>query len=493
MTEDKGMDEKFSVLSRVQLSVDEKAEIWAELEASLDDGKPAPVKRRAYRNWMMGLGSAAAVIAMAWGAWAMYGSTLHTVNFGTPVVHRAPKLFQMAVFDTDPATYTGGNKLYTISAKEPDLSSTSSHLLATNATWAKFSPDGKWVAVAIYHPASTIGQTSLWLISSDGTQKVKVLDANFRFGDWIPGTERFVYGTTQGQKLYLVQPNEKSQPYGVAAANNSQITDIRFSPNGKRLALVMSVDPPTRNNSAAGKWHDQVQIRDLATGKQTTLANSKSPDGYVLGPWSADSQSVFYWLDPQHAGSIMADGTQLMQGNLNGHSTSVAVTLADGHVQAADVIARTVSPFGRGSAAVQVGGRREAYMTKAIKLYQNGKLRDIPGQPNHVELSPVVTDDGAMIAFTAAPALKTDVTSESAYNAWLRQSTLNIYRTASDQVSIVQQAGTGIQTPTFTGDGKHVAYIKGNAVWTIGTAANEKPVKLAEFPSGTLELEDVQK
>ncbi|MCL6444685.1 MAG: hypothetical protein K6T83_14735 [Alicyclobacillus sp.] len=137
--------------------------------------------------------------------------------------------------------------------------------------------------------------------------------------------------------------------------------------------------------------------------------SSKAPDGLVLGPWSADSQSLFYWPDPDHSASILADGTELIQQPLHGKAKQIAVTLTGNNA---------VIPTVGAQAVIQVGAGRFMNEDKSIEVWTGSRLKVFSHPKNTVEYAPSVSPDNKQVLFVQAPVSNLAETGERYYRQW---------------------------------------------------------------------------
>lgn len=413
-------------------------------------------------------------------------TTHRTSSIGTPPATVLTSEGELAIFDQTQTFSPSGYPLYTVLMHSHGQTRVSEQQVASHATWARFSPDGQWIAVEIPNaPSSDGSQTNaLWLMKSDGTDKVEVADRNFGFGAWIPGKDQFVYGSNLGKVLHVVQPGKKAQVFPVHLSNSALLTAIRFSPDAKYAAILTTIQ------KQPGGAHDQLLIRNLRTGAQQTLVTTHSPDGMLLGPWSADSSAVFWWPDPMHSASIAADGLMLTETTLSGHSQQVATTLMDFGLQYPQLMYRTVVPTVGRDVLLQLGKGREVFQNKYIGVFQQGALGRLPAQPGRVQLSPDASSDGERIAFTDAPALQNYWGTDARFNAWVQQFTLAVYDAQRHHITDIAGAGKGVQTPIFTAGGEDILYLQGHNVMEIDATGKRAPVHVASLPDGLLQLED---
>lgn len=391
---------------------------------------------------------------------------------------------ELAVFVKTQAFSPTGHPLYAILPTAEH--GASAHEVANQATWARFSPDGKWLAVIEAGPprANATQAESLWLMRSDGSHKTRVSGVGITDGDWIPHTDQYVFVSSDTESLQVVRPGDRPQPFPVKVPVDGRLRRISFSPDGRYLAMVVTFREGTSNA------YDQLLLCNLNTGSQRTLLRTTAPEGIILGPWAADGKSVFWWPNPEHSASLAADGLTLTQTDLHGRSHRMATTLVDTGVLYPQLIYHTVVPFGAGDAVVQVGGYREVFRNKRVGLYQAGRLQMLPNQPGKVQLSPDTNGDGSIVAFTAAPELSGYWGSDARFQTWVNQFNLYVYDVRTRQLKQVTAAGKGVQTPLLTADGKNILFIRQNHVMEIPSDGHGHPATVSTLPKGLLQVAD---
>ncbi|WP_029420784.1 hypothetical protein [Alicyclobacillus macrosporangiidus] len=405
-----------------------------------------------------------------------------------PVVHH-PDGFRIAIIDSKDSVSAG--HLYTVIGRLEDPAHAMTYSIMDSVLRAQFSPDGKWLTVV----TTTSGQSpqySLWLVSSDGKQKdhISVPQAPLT-GEWVPNIDVYVFGV--GRELLAIEPGDETpHRFGDMTGTHTQVRDVHFSPNGRYAALLLYATPTRATPNSPPDDFDIVELRDLVSGQITDLFQSNTSEGIRLGPWAADSQSFFYWLDPLHSASLIADGTTLSQMDLQGHTHTITTTLTETGLLYPNLIMKTVLPYGEGNAVLQTGTGREVFKDKWIGFYQNGHITEIPKVQNQVGLSPTVTTDGSLIAFAAGPSLSSQWGSDQRFHDWKNSFVLDVYNTNTKKLDTIQAAGTGVQTPIFTSDSKHVIFVKEDGLWLIPVDGHSVPAEVAKFPDGTLRILDVE-
>lgn len=136
-------------------------------------------------------------------------------------------------------------------------------------------------------------------------------------------------------------------------------------------------------------------------------------DGITLAGWWPSGQGLLFWRDPQHSASIGADGLPLQSFALG---TDTPKTLA----------------------------------TMLLR-------------PDWITWSP----DGSRIAFVRT------ATADAADDQWTATRTLWIENADGSGAAELKAAGTGVASPVWSRDGKHLLYLRGSAVWSLDIASGK--------------------
>ena len=98
-----------------------------------------------------------------------------------------------------------------------------------------------------------------------------------------------------------------------------------------------------RNVTNYRQWYDEIMVWNRVSHTLRLLVKASVPNGLIVGPWAKNGDSLFYWTDPDHSASLLADGTSLYNIAKHGPATLVGHTFTtkDG-----------VIPFGTNQAVV---------------------------------------------------------------------------------------------------------------------------------------------
>ncbi len=179
------------------------------------------------------------------------------------------------------------------------------------------SPDGKWVAFTgrpqdeekekakkEKRDFQVIDETpethSLWVIpaeaDAEGKRPVrKLFDAAYHIVgfDWAPDSRRIAFSHQPTPKADdwtrsdLSEVEVESGRVSVLASSGAAENDPHYSPDGRRIALNLSSDPP--------RWADEerVAVIERGTGELRTLAPAYDERPQIAG-WSADSSRILF-------------------------------------------------------------------------------------------------------------------------------------------------------------------------------------------------------
>lgn len=179
------------------------------------------------------------------------------------------------------------------------------------------SPDGKWVAFTgrpedeekekakkEKRDFQVIDETpethSLWVIPAEADAEGKrtarkLFDAAYHITgfDWAPDSRRIAFSHQPTPKADdwtrsdLSEVEVESGRVSVLASSGAAESDPHYSPDGRRIALNLSSDPP--------RWADEerVAVIERGTGELRTLAPSYDERPQIAG-WSADSSRILF-------------------------------------------------------------------------------------------------------------------------------------------------------------------------------------------------------
>ncbi|MCL6599107.1 MAG: hypothetical protein K6T81_10245 [Alicyclobacillus macrosporangiidus] len=334
---------------------------------------------------------------------------------------------------------------------------------------ARISPDGRWVAVIRQEPATGAAVPapaySLWLVAADGRTSQRVAAGDVITGGWLPGTDTFVYtdGTTA---VHAVDPAGSPHRLPISTAPGATLQQVVPNPRDGRLALLEVVPDPGGN---AIDRHDVLLLWDPNGARTTVLRTANKGDGFLLGPWTADGQALFYWPDPLHSASLAADGLTLHRVDTAGHDQALTVTLSG-----TDAIA----PATGSQAAIQTGAGRTLWdAPKQIQWWDGRRLTPVSPNPGHTQLWPAVSPDGRTVAFVEGPAgapKSQASTADAMSRAWWAQTSLVAVDLERHQRHVVVPAGGEPVQARFSPDGRILFADRTSLAW-VGLSGQAQP------------------
>lgn len=194
--------------------------------------------------------------------------------------------------------------------------------------------------------------------------------------------------------------------------------------------------------------------------------------------WWPDSAGILYRIDPQFSDSLAADGLPLYTLRLGAAPHRLAVTLGYEGFAA-------FSPSGR-SVLLVTGDDRETWTHKSLQIcgIESAVCRPLPTQSGTVSLDVDWAPRGNRIAYVQAHDLGPigGFHSQAALLAWVKTRTLWVANADGTGMHQVAAAGKGIYLPQWSGDGRHVLFIRDNALWLIDTRGGPPTRVLGPFP-----------
>lgn len=328
-------------------------------------------------------------------------------------------------------------------------------LLSDHAAATRLSPTGKYIAVLTSSSSgdsSTSVQNTLWLMAADGSSKQKLTtDIYSLVGDWLPHSNTFVYADDQGN-LYSVTPGMPPKKLAVSLDSGETIDAVVANPQNDSVALNVVV---SGGGSNPAQRYDKLMLWNTSSGKLTTLDQTNAPNGFDLGPWTNDGKKIFYWLDPDHSGSIAADGLSLYEAGNGSHRVQIATSLTG----------LTVIPVGAEQAVIQSGRSRFLYDKKTIQLWSGKNLTTLTtrGQSSSItQFEPNLSPDGTTVSFVEAPVLSNGVTSGQGMYDWWNSLQIVTANLQTGTEHLLSAAGHGVSAPHFSPGGQRIFFLKGN-------------------------------
>ncbi len=342
-----------------------------------------------------------------------------------------------------------------------------------------WSPDGAWLAYIRVADATT-GSGELWLARPDGAaQRVTGLAAPATSFSWLPRGHTLSVTLAGGGRgtgrQWLVTP-----PSAPRAASLSGAYGLP-SPDGTMRAY--SAVLPYKQSEVEQRSDALYTVP--AAGGRATRQYTALHGGIALVRWWPNSRGLVFWLDPYHSNSIAADGLGLYTMPLGGAPRLLTTALAY-----ADWL--SWSPSGH-SILLVTGTGREVWHDKALMICDviAPLCRTLPRQPGAVAVAPAWSPHANRIAFVQARdranAGAFGFTTTQALMAWVQTHTLWVADGRGAHAHRLAAAGTGVYQPRWSADGRHILYIRDDALWLID-AAGGAPARIAGPFPGTPDL-----
>lgn len=343
--------------------------------------------------------------------------------------------------------------------------------LIGNLAW---SPDGHWLAY-IHVTNGDLGSGQLWVVRADGSDAHQVmgLPAPVQTFSWSPVANMLAIGLQYSPHgpsgLWLATPLGRPREL---AANGA---GAQWSPDGGMLAYSATL----QFTNPLGR-SDALYTVPAAGGAPARRFVAKE-DGIELLGWWPNGKGVLFWRDPLHSASIAADGLMLYTLPLGGAPTPHPLTTT---LTYPDWIAR--SPSGRRLLLVS-GGGREAWHDKSLSTCDvvTAACQAVSTQHGTVALDLAWSPRDNRIAFVQARDLGNagGFGGTQPLQAWVQTHTLWVASATGAGAHELTAAGAGVYQPQWSHDGRHLLYIRDDAVWLVD-ANGGAPVKIVgPFPS----------
>lgn len=332
----------------------------------------------------------------------------------------------------------------------------------TAVAFPAWSPDGRWLAYL------DLGWHSIELVSSDGSPAQLAEVPNGPFTEnfaWSPTEDVLAIAPSNGG-LYLVTPSGEARLLA-----EGLIASFAWSPDGQALAYVTSLPSGSPESASAAIFTIPVsggepQQRYLAEGSDIVLAG-----------WWPDGQGLLYWLGIRSA-SIAMDGMTLFSLPLDGGDpVELGVMLPERAFL-------DWSPDGR-LVMVEGAGRELWSGDKGLSVcdVRAGTCQRLPKPEGTVSLYPAWSPDGRL-AFIQAGVPSQYPNDDGALRAWLGTWTLVIADPDGSGEQVLDAAGTGVQAPMWSPDGRYLLYLREGAIWALDLTGGE-PIMIAELGEDT--------
>jgi TolB protein len=342
----------------------------------------------------------------------------------------------------------------------------------------KFSVDGRWISFTNQAGVGNTGSPQLWLVRANGSglHEVSGLPGPVWSNEyaWSRQTDRLAVAPhAQNGGIWLV-PAE-GRPTALKGINTA-VSNLSWSPGGHRLAYVAPASGLP--NTEQGERSDGLYITTLNGDSATRTAQRYviAGGGIILAGWWPDGGGILFWPDPLHSASVAADGLGLESLDLaTGRLLALGVTLV--HKNWLTWSPTNILYF-------ISGAQREVWSNKEMVMADVTleKTQNLLLPSGSVYLSPALSADGKHLAVVFGPVVgpKEHYPNMHTYAGQLSLGVANADGTGFHALS---GAGKGISSPVFTKDGKHIIFVRDNALWMI-SASGAHPTRLAGLGPG---------
>lgn len=338
----------------------------------------------------------------------------------------------------------------------------------TDPSW---SADGRWLAYLADNPGAS-GST-LWIAKADGSgaRALTALPAPVQSYRWSPDADIL--------EVELITTNRTVATLWFVALTGGTTWGAHpvagqagpRSPDGTMLAYTVlrpSRDPLTRS--------EVLYTMPVRGGRPRPLLTYAG--GIELVGWWPDSKGLVYRLDPQFSASLAADGLPLYTLRLGGTPRALPTTLGYREFMAFSPARRQV--------LVVAGGDRENWTNKSLRLcdIESATCRALLARRGTVTLDVDWAPHSNRIAFVRARNLGPvgGFSSAGALQSWVNSRTLWVAHADGSGAHEVTAAGHGIYLPQWSSDGRHVLFVRDNALWLIDVRGGAPVRVLGPFP-----------
>lgn len=337
-----------------------------------------------------------------------------------------------------------GGELYTIiNTRTANKHIVAVHNVMDHVLSATFSPDGAWLWTRV----SSGNSATPWIVSANGRIRYKLAGGAENL-TWLAQGHTLIF--SRANKIYKMTPGSRPVIWPIHLPRNSVINGLAFSAGDQNAAVSI-----TRNYGNISKWYDQIGVWNRLSGAWRPMVTASVPNGLMLGPFAGNGQSLFYWNDPMHSASILADGVPLHNLSLNGKNQVVGHTFATN---------QSVQPFGADRAVVWQSHSRYLFAgPKTIAIWPDAT---IPVSKGSVQLDPALSSSG-VLAYVVGKEENNMIQSNRNVMRWMQSLKLATYNPNTRKTNIITTAGNGVMTPYFSGNGSRIVFVRQNEVMWV--------------------------
>jgi len=315
-------------------------------------------------------------------------------------------------------------------------------------TW---SPDSKMLAVA--------SANELW-VGGPGVQAHRVirLSPGEEVKDVQWSTTSAIVAAASPHELWVGGPGTESRRVTSTA---EELDLIGWSPDGQTLAYVLtfpSKDPPISS----------TELYAAPAGGGVPTRRYLSEEARILfAGWWPDSGGILFWDDGMGSASLLADGAGLLSLPLAGGAPrplGTALWYKD-----------WISWVGGDQVVFVAANGRESWASKSLEACDAARAtcRAIPQPAGKVSVDPAWSAASNQVAFVRADELRGDdgTDSQTGGVAWVATRALWIASPDGSRQRELTAAGPGVFGPSWSRDGRHLLYLKGDALWLMDTVS----------------------
>ena len=372
----------------------------------------------------------------------------------------------------DPASLAGGERLAVVHDGRLHVLERGEDPVevgGAEVTSPRWSPDGEWLA---YLEGEGQEGRLARLVAEGGTapRDAAGLPRGVRELRWSPRGDRFAATVEEagGPSLWVGGPETAARR--VATAGDG-IFSFAWRPDGDALAYVATApEAPPRA--------DSLLVLPLAgdmAGTPSEVFTAGPDEGRDVAGWWPDGTGLLFWVNPQHAASLAADGLRLhslAEGSRRPEALTGTLVYPEWISWADDRRVLLVAGFGR-----------DAWKSKVLAYCHagSGGCQNLPAPEGTVALDPALPPDGTQggrIAFVrAAEADGADP------GAWAASRTLWTANPDGSGGQEVPGAGTGVFGPRWDREGERILYAGGGALRIVRADGDGPPSTVVEpFP-----------
>jgi Tol biopolymer transport system component len=331
-----------------------------------------------------------------------------------------------------------------------------------SALTVALSPDGKSIAM------NFLG--NLWTLPASGGKATRIssLLQDTAYPTWSPDGKSIAFQSYKSGTFHIWAMNPDGSNVRQLTSGSYDDREPRYSPDGSQI--VFSSDRPVAGSpdgTASGSYN--VWVLTLATGKLTEITDQAVLNNAYYPSWTPDGSHITY-VDTTHAiKSVAADGQGQAQTLYSDSSMTYwsPTTSPDG---------KNVAYVAQGS-AMGSGGPTSVNGGPLTQLFVNGQA--VSGDEDVFAFPAEWLSNDTLVYASNGKIWKRNVTSGAVtqipFSAEMPFKRASYPMKSHNFSSTATQKATGILSPKLSPDGKQVAFVALNQLWsmTIGKMPQE--------------------